>query len=56
MGDGLTRNPAITIALGGFWVVSILATAGYFWMRRKHWRTPAAPTLESGGNPEVELG
>ena len=56
MGDGLTRNPAITIALGGFWVVSILATAAYFWMRRKHWRAPATPKLESGVNPEVELG
>lgn len=56
MGDALTKNPAITLALGGFWVVSIVATAGYFWMRRKHWRSPAPAPLETQNNPEAELG
>jgi uncharacterized membrane protein YdjX (TVP38/TMEM64 family) len=56
MGDGLTRNPAITLALGGFWVVSILATAGYFWFRRNHLRGALRRPPESGANPEGELG
>lgn len=56
MGDALTKNPAITLALGGFWVVSILATAGYFWMRRKHWRGPTPVPLETRANAEAELG
>ncbi|MEO8541290.1 MAG: TVP38/TMEM64 family protein [bacterium] len=56
MGDGLTRNPAITLALGGFWVVSILATAAYFWFRRKHWRGALSKPSDSGVNPEAELG
>lgn len=56
MGDGLTKNPAITLALGGFWVVSVVATAIYFWMRRKHWRAPVPQSSESGANPEAELG
>lgn len=56
MGDGLTRNPAITLALGGFWVVSIVATAIYFWLRRSHWRAPAKAPAESGVNAEAELG
>ncbi len=56
MGDGLTRNPAITLALGGFWVVSIVATAVYFWLRRSHWRKPTAAPPETGVNGEVELG
>ncbi len=56
MGDGLTRNPAITLALGGFWVVSIVATAVYFWLRRSHWRAPARAASDSGVNAEAELG
>lgn len=56
MGDGLTRNPAITIGLGGFWVISIVATAAYFWLRRSHWRAPAKAPAESGVNAEAELG
>ncbi len=50
------RRPAITLALGGFWVVSIVATAIYFWLRRSHWRAPAKAPAESGVNAEAELG
>lgn len=56
MGDGLTRNPAITLALGGFWVVSIVATALYFWLKRSHFRGSEKPPAEPGVNAEVELG
>lgn len=35
-GDGLRRDPRITLAAGGVWVGVILASAGYFWMRRHH--------------------
>ena len=56
MGDGLGRDPRITLALGGLWVLAILATAAYFWARRKHWRASPAPAPESRVNPEAELG
>jgi uncharacterized membrane protein YdjX (TVP38/TMEM64 family) len=35
MGDQLGRNPLISIALGGVWVLAIVGTAAYFWRRRK---------------------
>ena len=35
-GDGLGRDPRIALAAGGVWVGVILASAGYFWMRRHH--------------------
>lgn len=56
MGDGLNRDPRITLALGGVWVVAILATAAYFWTRRKHWRGTPAKVTDPGVNPEAELG
>jgi uncharacterized membrane protein YdjX (TVP38/TMEM64 family) len=56
MGDGLNRDPRITLAMGGLWVAAILATAAYFWTRRKHWAGPVPVIAESGVNPEAELG
>jgi len=56
MGDGLQRDPRITLVAGGVWVLAVVATAVYFWARRKHWRTPAAKPVDSGANPEAELG
>lgn len=35
-GDGLGRDPRITLVAGGIWVGVILASATYFWVRRKH--------------------
>lgn len=56
MGDGLQRDPRITLAAGGVWVVAVVATAAYFWSRRKHWRPPAAKVKDPGANPGAELG
>jgi uncharacterized membrane protein YdjX (TVP38/TMEM64 family) len=56
MGDGLSRDPRITLALGGLWVIAIVLTALYFWTRRKHWRSDPPRSSESGANPEAELG
>lgn len=56
MGDGLDRDPRITLGLGGLWVLAIVATAFYFWTRRKHWRGEPAKKPDSGVNPEAELG
>ena len=56
MGDGLDRDPRITLALGGVWVLAVVLTAGYFWLRRKRSLSRRARLLDSGVNPEVELG
>jgi len=56
MGDGLQRDPRITLVAGGVWVLAIVATAVYFWARRKHWRTPVAKPVDSSVNPEAEPG
>jgi uncharacterized membrane protein YdjX (TVP38/TMEM64 family) len=55
MGDALQSDPRWTLAAGGVWVVAVVATAAYFWARRKHWRAPAKPS-DTGVNPEAELG
>ena len=34
-GDGLGRDIRITLAYGGLWVAAILASAAYFWYRRR---------------------
>ncbi|MEO6044509.1 MAG: TVP38/TMEM64 family protein, partial [Tepidiformaceae bacterium] len=34
-GDGLGRDIRITLAYGGLWVAAIVASAGYFWYRRR---------------------
>ena len=56
MGDQLGRNPLITIALGGVWVLAIVATAAYFWLRRRKASREQPPGPESRANPEAELG
>lgn len=56
MGDGLSRDPRITLALGGLWVIAIVLTALYFWTRRRHWVGPGHSKPDSGVNPEAELG
>ena len=56
MGDQLGRNPLITIALGGVWVLAILATAGYFWMRRRSSQAASKSGTETGAKPGAELG
>jgi uncharacterized membrane protein YdjX (TVP38/TMEM64 family) len=37
-GDGLARDPRITLALVGFWMAAIVGSALYFWQRRRRWR------------------
>ncbi len=56
MGDGLNRDPRITLGLLGLWVLAIVATAWFFWSRRKHWRASPPARPDSGVNPEAELG
>jgi uncharacterized membrane protein YdjX (TVP38/TMEM64 family) len=56
MGDGLNRDPRITLGLLGLWVLAIVATAWYFWTRRKRWTAPPPARSDSAGNPEAELG
>ena len=60
MGDGLGRDPRITLAAGGIWVIAIVATGAYFWAKRHHFRDsgrhePGAGP-DPGGKPEAELG
>lgn len=56
MGDQLGRNPLISIALGGTWVLAIVATAAYFWWHQRKSRQGAAAAADSRANPEAELG
>ncbi|MGE0598925.1 MAG: TVP38/TMEM64 family protein [Dehalococcoidia bacterium] len=56
MGDQLGRNPLISIALGGIWVLAIIGTAFYFWRRRKNASREKAARPDSRANPEAELG
>jgi hypothetical protein len=60
MGDGLGRDPRITLAAGGIWVIAIVATGAYFWFKRHHFRDNGRPdtgnSADSGVNPEAELG
>jgi len=56
MGDGLDRDPRITLALGGLWVLAIVATAGYFWMRRRRHVAARRLRAETGVTPTSELG
>jgi uncharacterized membrane protein YdjX (TVP38/TMEM64 family) len=60
MGDGLGRDPRITLAAGGVWVIAIVATAAYFWAKRHHFRDTErhepGKGADPGVNPEAELG
>jgi uncharacterized membrane protein YdjX (TVP38/TMEM64 family) len=60
MGDGLGRDPRITLAAGGVWVIAIVATGAYFWVKRHHFRDPESHNpgkgSDAGVNPEAELG
>ena len=38
-GDSLEDNIGLTIALGGGWVAAIVASALYFWNRRRRWES-----------------
>jgi len=46
-GDGLGRDIRITLAYGGLWVAAIVASAGYFWYRRRRTlRANSEPTQD----------
>ncbi len=36
-GDGLGRDFRVTLAMGGLWLVGIVASALYFWRRQRRW-------------------
>jgi uncharacterized membrane protein YdjX (TVP38/TMEM64 family) len=41
-GDGLARDPRITLALVGVWMAALVGSAWYFWQRRRRWRAQHA--------------
>lgn len=43
-GDGLSHDFRITALMGGLWVAGIVASATFFWFRRRRVRRPAADT------------
>lgn len=55
-GDGLGRDPRITLVAGGIWVGVILASAGYFWARRKHLMGGGGRGPDPGAVTPAELG
>lgn len=55
-GDGLGRDFRITLVAGGIWVGVILASAAYFWLRRRSHLNARREAAKSGGSPTGELG
>lgn len=55
-GDGLGRDPRITLVAGGIWVGVILASAAYFWVRRKHIMGDGGHTPKPGATVPGESG
>lgn len=55
-GDGLGRDPRITLAAGGIWVGVIVVSAAYFWARRKHIMGDPHPATNPGASARPELG
>ena len=55
-GDGLGRDPRITLVAGGIWVGVILASAGYFWARRKHLMGGGGAGPEAGASHSRRIG
>ena len=55
-GDGLGRDPRITLVAGGIWVGVILVSAAYFWARRKHIMGEALHTPKPGATVPGESG
>jgi uncharacterized membrane protein YdjX (TVP38/TMEM64 family) len=54
-GDSLSRDPAITLALGGVWMGAILLTAVFFWIRRRGHSAAALAAVSAEDDPP-ELG
>ncbi|NJD65512.1 MAG: TVP38/TMEM64 family protein [Chloroflexi bacterium] len=55
-GDGLGRDPRITLVAGGIWVGVILVSAAYFWVRRKHIMGDGGHTPKPGATVPGESG
>jgi uncharacterized membrane protein YdjX (TVP38/TMEM64 family) len=55
-GDGLGRDPRITLAAGGIWVGVIVVSAAYFWARRKHIMGEPRQVANPGASTHPELG
>jgi len=55
-GDGLGRDPRITLVAGGIWVGVILVSAAYFWARRKHIMGDGGPSPKPGATVPGEPG
>jgi uncharacterized membrane protein YdjX (TVP38/TMEM64 family) len=41
-GDALANNPNVTLAMAGVWMAGILASALFFWYRRRRWNAQRA--------------
>ncbi len=44
-GQGLGDDSRLTVAMAGLWVATVVASAAYFWWRRRH-PSPSAPAAE----------
>jgi uncharacterized membrane protein YdjX (TVP38/TMEM64 family) len=57
-GDGLGRDFRITLVAGGVWLAGIVASAAYFWWRRRKWlaeRRANARALAAEASREADL-
>lgn len=55
-GDGLGRDTRITLAAIAIWVVGILASAAFFWYRRRRWRASQNSDHVPSAEHEAEFG
>lgn len=55
-GDSLSHNPAVTIALVGVWVAAIVASAVFFWHRRRRWSRQQHPGVPTSADSDHEFG
>jgi uncharacterized membrane protein YdjX (TVP38/TMEM64 family) len=44
-GDGLARDPRITLTLVGCWMAAIIGSALFFWQRRRRWQARRASAV-----------
>lgn len=55
-GDGLGRDPRITLAAIACWVVGILASASFFWYRRRRWQASRNKDRVRSAEHQAEFG
>ena len=55
-GDGLGHDIRLTLAMGGLWVAAIVASAVYFWDRRRRWNRRQREAANTTTELRQELG